>query len=391
MKKNILLISSFFESPFHKNRAPYNEQLFLQLKSYFDIKIIRPVAWTDIRYSSIKLPKKSYYRGMWNEMDIYYPTYYFLPRIALPTNGKAYYHSIRNSFKHIGRVPDIFYTTWAYPDAYATMLLAKKHGKKYLLRVHGSDINDLAFRKNIRKKVSAVLDNASAIISPSEALKEKMLELNISEKKIHVIYSGIDKNKFYYQNKQQSSKQLGLEASKKRVLYIGNFKQAKGVLDLLEAVKLMKDETEDFEVLFIGKGEDQQRMQAYIKNHELEPFVKIIGPVDHHLLNPWINSSDCVCLPSYAEGLPNVLLEALACNTNIVATNVGGIPEIIKNAPEYLLEPGDIGELKNKLSGILSGKIAATKPAISIKTYKEIAAQISEMINRILSAEADIS
>jgi len=113
--------------------------------------------------------------------------------------------------------------------------------------------------------------------------------------------------------------------------------------------------------------------------------------VDHHLLNPWINSSDCVCLPSYAEGLPNVLLEALACNTNRVATNVGGIPEIIKNAPEYLLEPGDIGELRNKLSGILSGKIAATKPAISIKTYKEIAAQISEMINRILSAEADIS
>ena len=83
MKKNILLITSFFESPFHKNRAPYNEQLFLKLKSYFDIRIIRPIAWTDIRQSALKLPKKDYYKSEWNEIDIYYPTYYFLPRIGL--------------------------------------------------------------------------------------------------------------------------------------------------------------------------------------------------------------------------------------------------------------------------------------------------------------------
>ena len=146
----------------------------------------------------------------------------------------------------------------------------------------------------------------------------------------------------------------------------------------------MKNERDDFEVLFIGKGEDHVVMRNYIEEHSLQSFAKIIGPVDHHQLNPWINASDCVCLPSYAEGLPNVLLEALACKTNIVATKVGGIPEIIKNAQNYLTEPGDIKGLKNKLLGVLTGEIRATEAAISIQTYKEISERISGIINQLL-------
>ena len=381
MKKTITLISSFFESPFHKNRAPYNEQLFLQLKEYFDIEIIRPVAWTDIRSSSLKISKSAYYSSRWNDIPIWYPTFYFLPRIALSTNGIAYYHSIRKTFKRTGVIPDIFYTTWAYPDAYAAMLLARKYRRKYILRVHGSDINDLAFRAKIQQKVKKVLNNAAAIISPSVALKEKMLELGVDEQKIHVIYSGIDKRKFYFQNREACEKQLKLSKDKKRVLFIGNFKIAKGVLDLLQALRGVREEFANFEALFIGKGEDREKMRDFIAEHQLDKYVRIIGPIDHHRLNPWINSSDCVCLPSYAEGLPNVLLEALACKTNVVASNVGGIPEIIKNPEKYLVEPGDIEGLKNKLIGVLSSAIKPTQAAINIKSYSQIAAQIKEIID----------
>lgn len=385
MKKKIILISSFFESPFHSNRAPYNEQLFLSLKSNFDIRIIRPISWTDIYHSSVQIPKQDYYRSEWNGIPVFYPTYYFLPRIALSTNGRMYYYSIQKSFKTINTIPDIFYTTWAYPDAYATMLLAQKYNKKYIVRVHGSDINDLAYRNNIKSKVKRVLNNASAIISPSVALKEKMIELDISKDKIHVICSGIDKNKFYFQERILCEKQLSLKPGRKRILYIGNFKKAKGVFDLLKASKLLKDELKKFEVLFIGKGEALSLMKQYINVQELEDNIQIIGPVDHDQLNIWINSSDCVCLPSYAEGLPNVLLEALACKTNIVATDVGGIPEIIKNANNYMVEPGNIEQLKRKLQQVLINKTKQTEAAISIKTYKEISDQITGIISRILS------
>lgn len=385
MKKKIILISSFFESPFHSNRAPYNEQLFLALKSNFDIRIIRPIAWTDIYHSSVQIPKQDYYRSEWNGISVFYPTYYYLPRIALSTNGRMYYYSIQKSFKTINTIPDIFYTTWAYPDAYATMLLAQKYNKKYIVRVHGSDINDLVYRNNIKTKVKQVLNNASAIISPSVALKEKMIELDIPKDKIHVIYSGIDKNKFFFQERAICETQLSLKPGKKRILYIGNFKKAKGVFDLLKATKLLKDELDNFEVLFIGTGEDHALMKQFITDHKLENYTQIMGSVDHHLLNSWINSSDCVCLPSYAEGLPNVLLEALACKTNIVATGVGGIPEIIKDASDYLVKPGAIVPLKNTLLRILNNRTNPTEAAIPIRTYTEIAQQITGIIDQLLN------
>jgi glycosyltransferase involved in cell wall biosynthesis len=385
MKKKIVLITSFFESPFHKNRAPYNEQLFRELKADFDIAIIRPVAWTDIRRSAETASKNEYYQGNWNDLPIYFPTYYFLPKVGLPTNGLMYYLSIRKTFNALNFVPDIFYTTWAYPDAYAAMLLARKHHKKYFLRVHGSDINDLAFRKSIGEKVHEVLTNAEVIISPSQALKEKMIGLKIPAGKIHVIYSGVDKTRFHFQERASCEVQLGLEGGKRRILYIGNLKKAKGAMDLLLTVNYLKDELENFETLFIGKGEDLGAMQQYISHNQLNNYVRIIGPVDHHLLSPWINSSDCVCLPSYAEGMPNVLLEALACKTKIVATRVGGIPELLTNGDKFFVRPGDPVQLKNVLKQVLTNPDETASPAIPIKSYREISNQITGLIHQALN------
>jgi glycosyltransferase involved in cell wall biosynthesis len=156
------------------------------------------------------------------------------------------------------------------------------------------------------------------------------------------------------------------------------------VIDLLNAVNGLKHDLKNFEVLFVGKGDNQNQMQKYIEENNLEKIVKIIGPVDHHNLNNWINSSDCLCLPSYAEGLPNVVLEALQCQTTVVATNVGGIPEIIENSSDYLVKPGDIENLKIKLLQTLDGSLKKSRSSIEIKDYTQIASQISEYIDGYL-------
>jgi len=386
MKKKILLITSFFESPYHKNRAPYNEQLFLELKSYFDIMIVRPIAWTDIKSSSNNLPKSEYYHSMWNNLPIIYPTYYFLPKIAIKTNGIMYYWSIKKAIEKLNFIPDILYTTWVYPDAYATMLLAEELHKKYFLRVHGSDINDLAFRSSIQNKIIKVLNNADTIISPSNALKEKMLNINIEASKIHVIYSGIDLSKFYFRDKQECESELNLASGKRRVLYIGNFKESKGVMDLLKATSYLRKDLKNLEIDFIGKGETLDSMKKFINENAMEEIVRIIGPIDHERLNPWINSADCVCLPSYSEGMPNVLIEALACKKNVVATEVGGIPELIKNKEWFLVKPGDPTQLAGVLKDVLTNNSRKAEPAIPIQSYKAISEQISGLINTSLNS-----
>lgn len=382
--KKVLLISSFFESPYHKNRAPYNEQLFIQLTSFFEIKIIRPIAWTDIARSERKYPKRSYYRSEWNGIPIVYPTYYFVPRLGLPYNGIAYRLSIAKAIHDVHFKPDLYYTTWAYPDAWATMHYARKNNRPFIVRVHGSDINDLAFRPQVRDKVRFVLKQAAAIISPSAALKNKMVELGVPEQKIHVIYSGIDPALFHPLEKEEAARNLGLDPQKKRIVYIGSFKEKKGVLNLVKAVAQMKNNVPfDFEVLLIGWGEDESRMRQLIKEKQLRNIIRVVGPVDHDQLGSWINASDCLTLPSYAEGLPNVVLEALACERKVVATNVGGIPEVIEDAQKYLIEPGNVHQLAQQLISALGDKNYQTLPKVKIKSYRQIAENIAELIHSL--------
>jgi len=381
MRKKILLTTTFFESPFHQNRAPYNEQLFLQLKNIYEIKIIRPIAWTDIVRSSKKKSKKKYYISEWNGIQIMYPTYKFIPKLSLRINGTLFHQSMYYAFKSMQFVPDLFYGSWVYPDSYAVMKLAKKLNKNYIIRVHGSDINILAQLKGIQGKIIKVLNNASAIISPSQALKNKMLDLGISSDKIHVLYTGIDRSIFKPLDKEMCRKKLGLSQIDKRIVYVGNFKKNKGVLDLLFALNKLQHDF-NVEAIFIGLGEDQIKMERYISAHGLKESVRIVGPVDHRKIGLWINSSDCVCLPSYAEGLPNVLLESMACNKRIVATNVGGIPELIQKADSYLVKPGDIKGLAEKLKQALTDNDYMTLPAFKINSFEQMSEKISKLIEK---------
>jgi hypothetical protein len=178
---DITLITSIFESPFHSNRAPYNEQLFLRLNqnSNININIIRPISWVEIAKSNKKLNKAEYYQDDWNGIPILFPTYYFIPRIGHYISGYCYWLSVYKAFYSTQKIPDVFFSAWAYPDAFATMLLAKKHKKPLVVSVLGSDINILAQQPDKKRKLQQVLNYASAIFSPSRALADCVVALGV--------------------------------------------------------------------------------------------------------------------------------------------------------------------------------------------------------------------
>jgi len=121
--------------------------------------------------------------------------------------------------------------------------------------------------------------------------------------------------------------------------YVGRFSEEKGIMHLLHAVSDIVIKKPDIKFLFIGDGSLRDSMEHFILDNNLNDTIILPGWVSHDLLADYLNKMKLLVIPSDTEGLPNVMLEAMACGTPVLATPVGGIPTIIKNGETgFILE-----------------------------------------------------
>ncbi len=213
--------------------------------------------------------------------------------------------------------------------------LGKIFKKPVVITCHGSDIyigtQDLPEYRWRRKRIIWALKKCQKVIVVSNALKEKVVELGISKEKVEVIPNGFDKQRFYLTNQDDARKKLKLPLNKKIILYVGNLVPIKGVNFLIEAVSFLTLKRNDFLLTIIGDGELREFLEKQVRELNLTDLVKLIGKLPHKEISLWMNACDLLVLPSLNEGWPTVLSEVLACGKPVVASKVGGIPEIIKN------------------------------------------------------------
>jgi teichuronic acid biosynthesis glycosyltransferase TuaC len=122
---------------------------------------------------------------------------------------------------------------------------------------------------------------------------------------------------------------------------------------LVEAAAALHPLRPDLRVYLIGEGPDKTLIQDTIDAKNAADYVHVLPGCGFDEVADWMAAADVVTLPSYMEGCPNVILEALACGRPVVATNVGGIPEIMSNACGRLVPPRDSGELARALASVL--------------------------------------
>jgi glycosyltransferase involved in cell wall biosynthesis len=122
-------------------------------------------------------------------------------------------------------------------------------------------------------------------------------------------------------------------ASRENIIgYLGRLSEEKGVLNLIEAMKLVRSRGIDARLLVIGDGPLEQVLKNYIHDASLEEDVEMLGWLPHDDLPPLLNRMRLLVMPSYTEGLPNAILEAMACGTPVLATPVGGVPDVIRDS-----------------------------------------------------------
>ena len=111
--------------------------------------------------------------------------------------------------------------------------------------------------------------------------------------------------------------------------YIGRLSEEKGTLNFVKAIPEISKEKDDLEFLIGGDGQLCDKIKKYLDENNLNDKVNLVGWIPHDELPDYLNELNLVVLPSYTEGLPNLMLEAMACGTPVLATPVGAIPDII--------------------------------------------------------------
>jgi glycosyltransferase involved in cell wall biosynthesis len=195
-----------------------------------------------------------------------------------------------------------------------------------VVKLHGSDINVNTELPGPRRLLSWALPRARKVVAVSRELARRVGELGVPQERIAIVGNGIDSSLFCVRSRAEARLRCQL-AEAPTIVYVGNLKEEKGVLDLADAFAQLAQQHPTARLVLVGGGPAKAALEARLAG--LGDRVTLAGPQELSEIPWWMAAADVVTLASWNEGTPNVLLEALACGRRVVATRVGGVPDVV--------------------------------------------------------------
>ena len=265
-----------------------------------------------------------------NGIAVRHPRYPLLPKIGMagaPLSLSAFSRAEFARLRCDGYDFDLIDAHYFYPDGVAAALLARAFRRPFVVTARGTDINLIPRYHLPLRMIRWAAGEAAAVIAVSHALKDALVALGVPGEKITVLRNGVDLKRFMPADRASVRARLGL--SRITLLMVGNLVELKGHRFAIRALT----DLPEAELLVIGEGEERARLEALAAALGVAQRVRFLGAIPQDQLWQYYGASDVLVLASSREGWPNVLLEAMACGTPVVATRVGGTPEIVA-APE---------------------------------------------------------
>lgn len=231
-------------------------------------------------------------------------------------------------------------------NSFTGAAVALRHRVPLVTTVNGSDINvGTQVRPGNGFRRWATLRGLQAsrmVIGISQDLCSKVAGLGIPEERVVHIPDGFDGAKFHPMDASGARRALGLPLDRKIVLSVSNLVPVKGLDLLIDAFAKSRSSSEGAHLYIVGDGPEYEPLSQAIGEQGVENKVHLVGRRDHSEVPLWMNACDLFAMASHSEGWPSVLPEVLACGRPVVATAVGGIPEIIcEELLGELVSPGD--------------------------------------------------
>jgi len=295
-------------------------------------------------------------------MDITRPHVLTLPGIRFEgINGVLMQYSlfplIRNLTKK-GKI-DLILGYNMLPEGIAAVRLAKMFNLPVGFWAIGSDVNDFAKYNLINYYFTKkCIEKSDIIFTESKDLEKKIRGFSGKSARVQTFYKGIDISNFLnLPSKNVLMKHLELKREKRYILFVGRLTQEKGIYELAETFNIISKQYSDFNLILIGEELEKEKLTAKFREYRLLNRILFKGMVSHEEIATYMKISDLLVLPTWAEGLPNVVMEAMASGLPVIATDVGGIPEILANGVTGLSVPAkDVETLTEAVIKMIENK-----------------------------------
>jgi glycosyltransferase involved in cell wall biosynthesis len=371
----ILFLASSFPTKENQGKGVFNYRLVKQLSEYAEINVIS-IRTIGLRTGFIK---NRNFQGI-EVTEIFLPIW---PRVNnrfwLHVNGLVL--SFASQILNIKFKPDIIHSVYLTINGIFGVKLANKYRIPHLVQLIGSDVNsDLQniYKPRWFKEISSGLNG---FICNSNALKDeisKYLKLENIEIPVRTIYRGIN------QEGIMESTSLDSDPLRIRILFLGGFpeykgfkfgRNTKGGLSILEALPHLPSEIlSKIEVRLAGPETDNITNLSAHLSKEIRAMILNIGNLSKTEVDKELNEAHILLIPSMEEGLPNVLLEGGIRGKVVLASRVGGIPEVLEDGKEgVLFEAGNAVEMATKLEELVRNWKSSRKfgNALKLKVKRE--------------------
>ncbi len=327
----VLTFSTLYPNSAQPAHGVFVEQRLLRLvaSGRIEARVVAPVPWFPSshprfgRYATFARAPRSEIR---NRISVLHPRYPLPPAIGMSAAPLLMAWAARNLLHGLragGFRFDVIDAHYLYPDGVAAALLGRWLGVPVVQTARGSDVNVLSRYAFPRRWIRWALRRSAATITVSTALANGIRREIDPGLAPRVIPNGVDLEVFKPLDREQARRSLGLRG--KTLLLVGKLTAPKGQQIAIESLK----ELPDCELLLVGEGPDEGALRRLAETAGVAARVRFLGTIDHAQLPAWYCAADVTVLPSEREGMPNSVLESLACGTPVIATRVGGVPEVM--------------------------------------------------------------
>jgi len=338
MRLKVTLVTPIFPIPAQPYRGHSEYEIVLALSKRADVNVLCPFPrypkWFQPTYDH-RHPDLTYSPPGVSTRYFEYPA---LPGVTRCINGLVCARYLEPYIRE--HKPDVACNFWLYPEGYATVAVARKLGIPAVIGSIGSDLNRFVDPAS-RWLTRLAMNRATFVVTKSEHLRQRAIQMGVSASKVRTIRNGCNPSVFHLGDRSAARAQLAIDDKAELVLFVGRLDTAKGIEELLEAFASLASRRPNLRLAFVGDGPGGEHLRSKSKHLALGDRITLNGPCSSVKVAQWLTAANVLALPSYNEGYPNVVVEALSCGRPVIATNVGGILELVNEESGILITPRD--------------------------------------------------